>query len=412
MRILHTADWHIGQSLNGWARDEEHRIWLGDLGDVIANEEIDVLLIAGDVFDGNNPSGESQQLFYRALRDFRARRPNLRTIITSGNHDPARRLEAPAAILEELDVHVFASLRRTPEGDVDYQAHLVPLLGESGAPEAWVCAIPFLRAPDLPGLSFASGEGRGSPIVEAAGRLHTYMAEAALAASGELPVIAMGHLHCVGASESEGSEKRIIIGGEHALPADTFPEAFDYVALGHLHMPQNIGRGRGGAIRYCGSCFPLSAAEYRYTHGVTVIDLEGMELTPRHHPIPSPAAMLRFPAVGTMTFEALEEALEDMDEYEDLPVDLRPFVYINLEATGPAAVIMGEAERLIATKPVRLAGIKVRRLQSEAEAAAPVMALREVQPEDLFKLAFEKVNSVPPSAAHIAAFREEATGAE
>ena len=404
MRILHTADWHIGQTLNGWNREVEHRAWLDELVGVVAREEIDVLLVAGDVFDGLNPSGESQKIFYDALARLKRVRPGLRTVITGGNHDPAGRLEAPSTLLAALDVHVFATLRREGEA-LRPEQHMVPLPGPDGVPKAWVCAIPFLRAPDLPGLSFAGGEGRASPIVDAARRLHATMGAAARAAAGELPVIAMGHLHCHGATESDGAERRILIGGEHALPEDVFPEAFDYVALGHLHRPQTLA----GRIRYAGSCFPLSAAEAGYDHGVSVLDIHDGGITHTHIPIARPAQMLRFPGQGVTRLDELEAALSDLDLDADLEPGLRPFVYANLEATGPASVILTEAEKLLAGYPLRVAGLRVRREAVTEDDPEEMQALDDIDPEELFRPAFEASQGHPPGDAHIAAFREAMT---
>lgn len=405
MRILHTADWHIGQTLNGWTREAEHEIWFEHLADMVLREEVDVLLVAGDIYDVINPSGASQRLFYATLRRLKDCRPNLVTIITSGNHDPIGRLEAPSMILENLDVHVMASLRRR-DGEIDPAAHLIPLTDAAGTLQAWICAIPFLRAADLPGLSFSQEAGRGSPIVDAARRLHARFAEAAEEAAAGLPVIAMGHLHCQGGSESEGAERHILIGNEHALPADVFPDRFAYVALGHLHRPQTLGNGR---IRYSGSCFPLSAAEAGYDHGATLIEIENGQPSFRHVSIPRPSAMLRFPAQGTMSFAAFEDALGDAELDADIPKDLQPFVYVNLEATGPAAVLLSDAERLLAGYPVRIAGIRVRKMSEQGEAPR-LISLTETTPEHLFRITFEKINGVAPQDRHVAAFREALQG--
>ncbi|MBI1495445.1 exonuclease SbcCD subunit D [Halocynthiibacter styelae] len=409
MRILHTADWHIGQTLNGWARDGEHQAWLDKLAHVLVQEQIDVLLVAGDVYDGVNPSGASQHILYTALRKFKDARPGLLTFITSGNHDPAGRLEAPAAILEGLDVHVVASVRRI-EDEIDIASHMFPIPDENGSHQAWVCAIPFLRSADLPDLNFNQSEGRGSPIVDAARRFHLDIARKAREHAGDLPILAMGHLHCHGATESAlgevSAERRILIGGEHALPEDVFPEEFNYVALGHLHRPQTLG---GGRIRYSGSCFPLSAAEVSYDHGVTLIDLEGGEYQLRHHSIDRPVPMVRLPAEGAMDIARLEEALDALDLDPELPGDLQTFVYVNLTAEGPASVLLAEAEKLLAKYPLRTAGVRVRRQVTERHEEPP-QSLSETTPEDLFNDAFVKANGVTPGARHTAAFREAMIG--
>ncbi|MCE6957852.1 exonuclease SbcCD subunit D [Cereibacter sphaeroides] len=406
MRVLHTADWHIGQTLNGWSREAEHRIWLEELAQVVAAEEVDVLLVTGDVYDGISPTAAAQSLLYRALRRLKDVRPSLVTVITSGNHDPAHRLQAPGPILESLGVHVVATVRRQG-GTIDAAAHMIPLPDGDGTVRAWACAIPFLRTADLPGLSFTAEEGRASPIVEAARRFHALMGEAAEAVADGLPVIGMGHLHCRGATESEGSERRILIGNEHALPHDVFPEIFSYVALGHLHQPQSLA---GGRIRYSGSCFPLSAAEIGYDHGVTLIDIGEGRLEARHLPIAPPARMLRLPARGMMDLAQLEEALGRIEVPDDLEKDLQPLVYVHLEATGPASVLLAEAERMLAGAPVRTAGIRVSRAAPEEREAPLVASLRETTPEDLFLAAFRKTNATDPEDRHVAAFREAMLG--
>lgn len=122
MRLLHTADWHIGQTLNGWPRDAEHRAFLGHLGQMITDHQVDGLLVAGDVFDGRNPSAEAQRLLYSALADMLRRRRGLTVVMIAGNHDPAGRLAAPEAVLRGLGVHVRGTLQRSAEGVISTTA--------------------------------------------------------------------------------------------------------------------------------------------------------------------------------------------------------------------------------------------------------------------------------------------------
>lgn len=166
MRILHTADWHIGQTLNGWSREYEHQVVCDALCDVIVAEGVDALLIAGDVFDGINPSGEAQRLLYAAIAGFLRVNPRLQIVITAGNHDPAQRLEAPEAVLNELGVHVLGTLRRDA-ADVDLQRHLIPLRDSTGTVRAHVLAVPFLRQADLPGLQLGATGGAESVVTAA-----------------------------------------------------------------------------------------------------------------------------------------------------------------------------------------------------------------------------------------------------
>lgn len=403
MRILHIADIHLGHSLNGWSREAEHKIWFENLADVIEEHEVDSLLIAGDVFDGLNPSGESQKLLYDGLVEFRRRRPHLTTVAISGNHDPAYRLEAPSALMAGIDAHVLGTVRRRG-ATIEFDRHMVPLRCRQGEVRAWVVAIPFLRPADLPGLSFADAEGEGSPIVRAAAEFHASIADAAQAVCGGLPLIAMGHLHCSGAMESEGAERRIPIGGEHAIPASVFPECFAYVALGHLHGPQSLD---GGRIRYSGSCFPLSASEIGHRHGATLVEIGPDGLTHSHIEIERPAAFHRLPGTGRLDIEGLQAALDGLDLDPDLSKDLQPFVYVTLEATGPASVLLTDAENLLARYAVRPAGVKIiRREEQPSEMDDLPGTLADINPEDLFISAFRKANQFDAADCHVLAFRD------
>lgn len=131
MRILHTADWHLGQTLNGWSREHEHRTFFNDLHCVIQRESVDILLVAWDVFDGINPSGDTQRLLYSTRARLLTALPGLQIILIAGNHESVQRLEAPEAVLRELGVHVVGTLHRDANG-VDMDHHLIPMRDAQG----------------------------------------------------------------------------------------------------------------------------------------------------------------------------------------------------------------------------------------------------------------------------------------
>lgn len=412
MRILHTADWHIGQTLNGWSREHEHAAFFAALRDLIAAERIDALLVAGDVFDGVNPSGEAQRLLYGAIADFLRVNPRLQIIMTAGNHDPAQRLEAPEEILNVLGVQVLGTLRRNGAG-IDMDRHLIPLQDAAGTIHAHVLAVPFLRQADLPGLQIsATGEAANGaePAIAAAVRaLHVAMTEAAVLRASGRPIIAMGHLTCAGGLESEGAERRILIGGEHAVPPDIFPSALAYVALGHLHRQQSLD---GGRVRYSGSPFPLSASEITYDHGVTLLDLTE-SLAPKHIPLSRPVAMHRLPTRGVAPLADIKAALQALPLDVNTPRNAQPFVYLSLLADRPVTEIAAEMDALIASLPVRLAGQTITR--PEAAAAIdqpPPQSLSDTTPENLFLEAFHMHHGSAAEAAHVAAFREALSQAD
>ncbi|WP_050528357.1 exonuclease SbcCD subunit D [Pseudorhodobacter aquimaris] len=400
MRILHTADWHIGQTLNGFDREAEHRAFLDALAEVIVTEEVDALLVAGDVFDGINPSGQAQRLLYAAIADFLRRRPGLTIVMIAGNHDPAARLEAPEAVLRALGVHVLGSLHRDGAA-VDMDRHLIPLTDANDTPRAHVLAIPYLRLGDLPGYAVGmQGDGE-SAVVTAVRALHAGMVAQALPRTGGLPLLAMGHLTCAGGLESEGAERRILIGGDHAVPPEIYPSGLDYVALGHLHRAQNLD---GGRVRYSGSPFPLSASEIAYDHGVTLVDLDAGP-PHRHIPMPRPVACLRLPTAGFAPLEQVETALIALDLDAGTPAGLRPFVHIALIPDRPMPTLMAEVEALLDRHPVRLASLRIDRSTAE-QPEAPPASLADTTPEDLFRAAFRQTHSLDPDNSHLSAFRD------
>jgi exonuclease SbcD len=261
MKLLHTADWHLGARLVERDRLSEHERFLDWLIETLRSEKIDALLVSGDVFDAANPPQDAVALYF----DFLKRLADLKTVqavITGGNHDSASHLNAPRELLKRFDVHVFGHAGET---------NVVDLGG------AVVAAVPFLRERDL--RQAAAGETITAVHEQVRAAIRSHYA-AQLAACRDVaqgrPVIAMGHLTVLGATTSD-SERDIHIGNLGAVGADLF-SGFDYTALGHLHRPQKVAGLE--TIRYSGSPIPLSFSEAADAKSVVIID------TQNHSPAP------------------------------------------------------------------------------------------------------------------------------
>ena len=255
MRILHTADWHLGARLVERDRLPEHAAFIDWLIETLRSEKIDALLVSGDVFDAANPPQDAVALYF----DFLKRLADLKTVkavITGGNHDSASHLNAPRELLKRFDVHVFGHAGEN---------NIVDLGG------AVVAAVPFLRERDL--RQATAGETITAVHEQVRAAISTHYA-AQLAACRDLaqgrPVIAMGHLTALGASTSD-SERDIHIGNLGAVGADLF-SGFDYTALGHLHRPQKVANIE--TVRYSGSPIPLSFSEAADAKSVVIIDTQ------------------------------------------------------------------------------------------------------------------------------------------
>lgn len=404
IRILHTADWHLGQTLMGWGRDHEHEVALAALVEVAIARRVDALIVAGDVFDTQNPSARAESLLYRTLVGLRQAIPHLRMIVTAGNHDPAGRLEAPRPVLAALGIQAIGTVARGAEG-IDLDRHLLAIADVAGRIGAHVLALPYLGPAALPPIDRRSEEP-GSPVVRAVRTFHAAAIAAARTRIGATPLILTGHLAVGGGLESEGAERRILIGGEHAVPADLFPADLAYVALGHLHRPQAIGRP---TLRYAGSLFPLSATERAYDHGVSLVTIDGDRVEVEHVPLPRPVPFLRLPERGTAAPEEIEALFAGLDLPADLPVYQRPWVQLALRLDRPAPGLKAELDRVAEAFPVRLVGHTIERPESDPAAADRsdvFVDLVDRDPEELFRLAFARRHGVGPEAAHLDAFAE------
>jgi exonuclease SbcD len=407
MRLLHTSDWHLGQTLHNFDRTHEHQCFLDWLLDTIVAEQADALLIAGDVFDNSNPSAASQRQLYRFLREARARAPQLDIVIIAGNHDSPGRLEAPGPLLEAHGTRVVGHVVRNSDGAIDLERLLVPLTDRTGEVKAWCVAIPFLRPGDVPRLSSTEGVNVFDAYLQGIALLYQQACELAKARAtrGEA-ILAMGHCHMVGGDSSPDSERRIVIGGTEALPASTFDPAIAYAALGHLHLAQRVGKQEH--LRYCGSPLPLSFAEVNYQHQVLRIDLEGArarEIAPLL--VPRAVELLRVPASPAPLKQAIAE-LVGLD-LPDRPVHEQPYLEVRILLDGPEPSLRAQVEAALEGKPVRLAKIEPTRRVQTAPGIEPALSLdqlAQLQPDDIFRRLWQQRFGDDAPDDQLAAFAE------
>ena len=414
MRLLHTSDWHLGQTLHNFERSREHQCFLDWLLATIVAEQADTLLIAGDIFDNANPSSASQKQLYRFLRQARLSMPHLNLVIIAGNHDSPGRLEAPGPLLEASGTHVIGHVARDSAGQIDVERMVLPLLGKSGAVEAWCLAVPFLRPGDVPRMPAQPGAGAGSepdpdPDPYLAGIAQLYRQALALALTKRQPgqaILAMGHCHMAGGEMSSDSERRIVIGGTEMLPAGIFDSAIAYAALGHLHLAQQVGQQRH--IRYCGSPIPLSFAEVGYAHQILRVALDGedvRDITPLA--VPRAVALLRVPARPA----PLGEVLDQLSALDLPPAELeaQPFLEVRVRLDAPEPGLRARIEAALDGKPVRLAKIETSsaaRSPGSSEALLTLDQLGQLQPDDIFRRLYLQKYGAEAPGEQLSAFTE------
>ena len=274
MKILHTSDWHIGRSLYGRKRYDEFSAFLDWLAEFIQTESVDALLVAGDVFDTSTPSNRAQELYYQFLCKVSASCCR-HIVVIAGNHDSPSFLNAPKELLRALNVHVVGSISDNPEDEV------ITLKGSSGIPEAIVCAVPYLRDRDIRIVEAGESiEDKNTNLIEG---LRRHYAEACIIAEKKqkeyeqtnqilhVPVIGMGHLFAAGGKTVDGDGVReLYVGSLAHVDKDIFPACIDYLALGHLHVPQKVGAAE--YIRYSGSPIPMGYGEAYQEKSVVIVE--------------------------------------------------------------------------------------------------------------------------------------------
>ncbi len=387
MKFLHTADWHIGQLFYEYDRTHEHHQFLNWLLETLINEQIDVLLISGDVFDLSNPSAASIKMFYSFLNGAVKGNSDLQIIVTAGNHDSAARLESPKPLLESSNIHIVGVIEKEEDGRIDYSKITIPLKDKNGETKGWCIAAPFLRMGDYPLITDCE-----NPYTEGVARFYqeAYDFAASKKQAGQF-IIAMGHLHAQQAEISDIDKmERQIMGGVECIAASAFHQEIQYVALGHIHKAQRIGGKEH--VRYSGSPIPMSFSELNYTHQVIIFNLEDEGIhNLKSVEIPVSVALKRVPLVHSALTEVMN-ALEQLPA-ADTNRTSAPYLEVRVLLNEPEPGLRHKIETALSGKDVRLAKIDVKYpVASTKDGTVNTIAethLLDLQPKDVFEQVYQ-----------------------
>lgn len=306
MKILHTADWHIGKQLHKVDLIEDHHLFFNWLLEIIKEHNVDLLLISGDIYETSNPSNESLRLYHDFLK--RLIKTDTKVVITAGNHDSISQLEATKEVLELLDVRVIGRI-----GD-DYENVIIPFDED----KVVLAAVPFLRDREI---RIASEKESIKDKEDAIRRgLAAYFQGLSSYTKETYPdmfKIGMGHLYLQGVSTSD-SERAI--GNQSGVSVREFAGLFDYLALGHIHKPQIF---EDGSIQYSGSPICLSFSERKNNKRVVLLDVNKGKFSYEHLSIPSFRKVKKIS--GTF-----EEVREKLTSHKDLEVTLPTLVELEV----------------------------------------------------------------------------------
>ena len=405
LKILHTADWHLGANLYNASREDEHERFLDWLLETLATTQCDALVVAGDVFHYAHPSAEALRLYYRFLSRLGEETKVRQAVIVGGNHDSPARLDAPREILETLHVHVVGGLGSS-KGAVS--RCLCPLRGVDGEVACVVAGVPYVHEFRL-GVKTTD---RPLPLVKADieaafGKLYREAADAGEQGWPGVPLLATAHLTCAGVPPEEYGtpiHMAALLGG---LPPTLFDPRFGYVALGHIHQCFPVQEDR--PVWYSGSPVPLNAEEARYPQHVLLLDVDGTMDAPR----------IGVEKVRVPRWRELVELKGSKDELLaklmslTSRAELPPFLYADMLVDHYTVDVARPMLEALAVHPsdrrprILRVSQTLKQIELEADAnALPSTSLKQLDPVDVFSRLVRIKQQSEPRAELLQAFRE------
>jgi exonuclease SbcD len=377
MNILHTSDWHIGCSLYGRKRYEEHEAFLNWLLATLSKEEVEILLVSGDIFDSALPSNRALALYYQFLHRISATCCEY-VIIIGGNHDSPSLLAAPRDLLKHLNIHVVANIGKSHNDEI------ISIMDESGNLRLLVCAVPYLRDREIRFSQAAESiEEKGKNLIDGISSHYQelYQHAEGLRAGTEIPLVVMGHLFMAGASSDDSSgERELYVGSLAHVPAEMFPPEIDYFALGHLHRAQTVGTI--DTFRYSGSPLPMSFAGADDSHSVCLLNFSGRALSQELIEVPSFRSLI---SLKGEVDEILSQIASLISNHTEAWLEI---VYTGEQIIGNLQQQMREATAKTGLEVIRVINNRV--VQQSLHQSNVQETLDELVPEEVFKRCLER----------------------
>ena len=329
MKLLHTADWHVGRTIRGRSRDDEHREVLAEISTKAAGAEVDLILVAGDIFDMAAPTPATEEIVYRALLDLAEVAP---VVMIAGNHDNPGRLRAVAPLLSLGRITVAATIARPDDGgvlempDLGVRIAMVPFIGKRG----------IIRVEEILRM------GQAERIGEYAERVASILEVLTAGMTTDTVNLVVSHLMVAGGQPGGGERTAHLF--DYSVSALAFPGYLNYVALGHLHRPQKVPAAV--PMWYSGSPLQLDFGEGDDRKAVVVVEAQpGL-----------PVTVDTLDLAGGRRLRTLRGTLAQVEAMVDHVGD----AYLRIELEEPARA--GLADQVRAVLPgaveVRLAGVE------------------------------------------------------
>lgn len=405
LRLLHTADWHLGKRLVGESRYDEFGEFLDWLIDTIAHHQVNVLVVAGDVFDTMTPSNKAQELYYRFLA--RLNHTGCRhAIIVAGNHDSPSLLDAPKHLFRHFNIHVVGTASENLADE------LFVLDDDDGRPTLIVAAVPYLRDKDIRKSAFDDSLAQKERATVQGIYAH-YHALVNLCKETQnqllkehdrpVPLLATGHLFATGASVSASDDgmRELYVGTLGQIGADCF-DGFDYVALGHIHREQMVAKH--AHIRYSGSPMSMGFGESGQDKKVLLVDFALNDQSANHSPSIHPISIPTFRTLIALkgTFDDLTKQLTTL---KHAPNHTQKPIWLALEVISdtPMYDLQNKMDKLISDSDLVILSLKNSLAHAQTKpTTSPKKSLKELTPDDVFLQSLtqyfdeQKTTSNPP----------------
>lgn len=404
MKIIHTSDWHIGQTLYQYSRDEEHKHFFYQLKNILLEERPDALIVSGDIFHSSTPSVVAQRLYYHTLVELSRLYDDLQIIVTAGNHDSPSRLEAPRELWEAFNVTVIGNLdfyKEVQENGLTYDASKIqiPVRRNDGV-VGWILAVPFINAGNYP--SVKEDDGYSKRVFSFYNNLKDNLKLNEQYTENH-SVIAMGHFMISGVDSA--SQNKLTGGLESVVSTEMSAiPGIDYWAMGHVHHPQNVGEN----IRYSGSPFAMTFNEI-YPHSVTVVEIENHNVDIKIREIE--------PLVPVVDFPFKPNSYDDAPSKDELfakvveILDNECYVRLHVRTDMPLSDMdNARIQELFDRKKAKYCGIQayfpVNESDCEEKAVRTLDEFRAISPYDLGCSVYKKKNNAEMPDEMRALFKE------
>lgn len=411
MRLLHTSDWHLGHSFCDHTRAREQAAFLDWLLQTISAHEVDVLVVAGDIFDSPAAPNEAFELYYRffaklAALDAPTRSGARRTaVVVGGNHDSPGRLDAPRDILSTLATHVVGGYdaARISSELADPTGQLIPVPGSEDHIGLVIAAVPFLNDWKIGVRGFdASVDEQRASMHERFRDVYARLADKANARYPGVPLVATGHLTCLPKAGQKTNEDDAVpaeinrVGTLGAMEPGIFDPRFSYVALGHIH--RGFAADGNGRVHYSGSPVQIGVTESPASRRVLLVDIDGAQRRSQSIAVPTTRRLIAIRG-------SLEEVQSQLETLAVPEGELEPYVTVRVTLTAPqpraAELVREAAKRNRSCMPLV---VDIQAALDRASAGTPLVAgtgVHQVTPEEAFRFAWHAkygTGSSPSSA--------------